>query len=122
MTLMLIGIAGGLGAMARYLIDKNLFTNSAFPFSTFLINCLGSFLIGVVYVLFLEKNLITKEMSVYLSVGFLGGFTTFSAYALQTLVLGKEAGLSQAAVYFVGTPVATLICVFAGLSLARVMI
>lgn len=118
MTLM-IGLAGGVGAICRYLLDKNFMTGTVFPASTFLINGLGSFLIGFVFVLGAERNLISRDMALILSTGFLGGFTTFSAYALQTLQLSKSGNLTLASIYFISSPILALVAAFLGLTLAR---
>ncbi len=121
MILLSIGLAGGLGAVFRYLIDQNLYSDSSFPVSTLSINCLGSFLIGILFVISTEKGL-SKEVALILGTGFLGGFTTFSAYALQTLNLAKDGNFSVAALYFVGSPLAALVAVFLGYGLGRMAV
>ena len=113
-----LACAGGLGALTRYLVDKSV-PVTLFPVSTFLINIVGSFLIGAIYVLGTEKGILPKEMAAVIATGFLGGFTTFSAYALQTVVLAENGQAAIAATYFVASPICSAIFAFGGIWLAR---
>jgi CrcB protein len=118
MIYLAVACAGGLGALSRYLIDKNV-PPTPFPLSTFLINIAGSFLIGAIYVLGTEKGILTKEMAAMIATGFIGGFTTFSAYALQTVVLAENGQAAIAAAYFVASPIVSALFAFGGIWLTR---
>lgn len=118
MIYLAVACAGGLGALARYLADKSV-PPTPFPLSTFLINIVGSFLIGVVYVLGTEKGLLTKDMAAVMAAGFLGGFTTFSAFALQTALLAESGQAALAATYFVASPIASALFAFGGIWITR---
>lgn len=74
---------------------------SSFPVGTLAINVLGSFLIGFFVILSLEKNILSVETKNYLTIGLLGGFTTFSAFSLETLLL-LEARQFLNAVFYIG--------------------
>lgn len=118
-----IAAFGAAGVLSRYSVDQWLGGRmTPFPVSTFLINALGSFLIGTVYVLASEKAMISRDASVALSVGFLGGFTTFSAYALQCAILLREGNWLTGLVYFSVSPVVALGAAFAGILAARAVV
>lgn len=84
-----IALAGVFGVLGRYIAAQSLtrWLGSAFPYSTIAINVAGSFLIGVVYVLGMERGILSEQAMRALMVGFLGGFTTFSAFSLETVRL-----------------------------------
>lgn len=116
MQLALVGIFGAVGVMSRYLID-GIFAQRFtifFPISTFAINCVGSFLIGILYALSLERALISQDLVVALGVGLLGGFTTFSAFSIQSLQLMQNRQYGTAVIYFIGSPLLGVIFAFLG--------
>ncbi len=108
--------------LGRYLIDGLMAqrVNFAFPISTFLINCVGSLLIGTLFALGQQKNLISHELLVALTVGLLGGFTTFSAFSIQALQLLQTKQYVLAITYFLGSPLLGLLFAFLGLFLGGV--
>lgn len=85
LNLLAIFLGGGIGAVSRYLISLNLAKNFEInlPVSTFLVNVIGSFVIGFLYILFIEKADITPAVKLVLTVGFCGGLTTFSTFSLE---------------------------------------
>lgn len=85
LNLLAIFLGGGIGAVSRYLISLNLAKNFEInlPISTFLVNVIGSFVIGFLYILFIEKADITSAVKLALTVGFCGGLTTFSTFSLE---------------------------------------
>jgi fluoride exporter len=100
MNWLLIFFGGGLGAVLRYLFTFFLgkTDGNSFPFNTFFVNILGCFLIGLVFSYFL-KTRITESVYIFLAVGVLGGFTTFSSFGLEFVQLLKNDHLSLAIVY-----------------------
>ncbi len=80
-----IFLGGGLGAVSRYLVGVNLARHFEInlPISTFLVNVVGSFIIGFLYFLFVEKADISPVVKLALTVGFCGGLTTFSTFSLE---------------------------------------
>lgn len=121
MKFLMIAFFGLVGIFSRYGI--NIFfikeTSGGLPVATFLINLLGSFLIGVVYVLGIERAAISDDLRVALMVGLLGGFTTFSAYSLETTVLIKNNQNLFALSYVLASTVFGVLLTFGGIFLTR---
>jgi len=88
----MIGSGGFLGSISRYLISRyfqNIFL-SAFPWGTFIVNITGCLLIGILYGIFSRSGYLSPEWRLFLTVGFCGGFTTFSTFANENFLLMKE--------------------------------
>jgi CrcB protein len=99
--LLIAGSGGFLGTVVRFLASRyfqNLFLSS-FPFGTFIVNMTGCLLIGIFYGLSEKGNLLTPELRIFLTVGFCGGFTTFSAFAGENLSLLKDGNILYFALY-----------------------
>lgn len=84
--LLLIGLAGGLGALARYGLSGLVLrvAGAGLPYGTMVVNALGCFLFGVVWALAAERMMMSAEMRTILLVGFLGSFTTFSTFIFES--------------------------------------
>lgn len=88
-----VGIGGFFGCVFRYLVSilaVRIFDESALPWGTFIVNILGCFFIGLLGTLAENSQMISPPMQLVLIVGFLGGFTTYSAFGWQTLTLFRE--------------------------------
>ena len=115
-VLAVVGLGGGLGALGRYGISLLLPTTPGhFPLGTFVINVLGCFLIGVLMVRWGQRPLLRP----FLGVGILGGFTTFSTYAVETRALMTPGEVPLAMLYLFGTLAAAMLAVLAGVALMR---
>src|SRR5674476_1586926 len=92
-----VGLAAGLGATGRYLLDQLIqgWHDSVFPWGTFAINITGSLLLGLVTGLALHHGLAHRP-TVVLSAGFTGGYTTWSTWAWESLVLAEDGSLLEA--------------------------
>lgn len=121
MKLLSIFIGAGLGALLRYGIATQLYSRieSAFPWGTFTVNVLGCFLIGVLW-----AWLKTGEHPYYylLATGFLGGFTTFSAFGLESMVLWQKGHYQVLVAYVLLSNIAGLAAVYGGNMLTRHLI
>ena len=121
MRMIYLAAFGVLGVFCRYGVGL-LVTRLApgpFPAATLLINLAGSFLIGVVYVLGMERSTLSEPLRLALAVGFLGGFTTFSAYALEITRLLENGRPGLAALYLAASTVGGVAAASLGLLVAR---
>ena len=92
MTLASIAVGGAVGSVLRYLIQEQCIQwwGTKFPYGTLLVNAVGSLLIGVLSIVLMERWVVADEIRIALFVGLLGGFTTFSAFSLETLHLIQQ--------------------------------
>lgn len=115
-----IALGGALGAVCRFGIQQWIPTKN-YPWSTFLINILGSFIIGCLAAKGLESNFWNKEGKWLGMIGFCGGFTTFSSFALENLQLLKQGNTSLALIYILTSCVLCIIFAFFGYTLVQKM-
>lgn len=121
-VLVVIALGGGFGALARYGLAELLPTQPGrFPWGTFTVNVIGCFLIGVLMVLITEVWSAHRLVRPFLGVGFLGSFTTFSTYAVETRGLLQPGSVGLAFAYLAGTLICALLVVIAGVGLTRTM-
>ncbi len=118
--LLLVGLGGALGAIFRYLLGSTVHAlwEGAIPLGTLLVNVIGSFAIGIVFVM-LERQLIHPDWRSVLMVGFLGAFTTFSTFSLETINLIEQGLYSHAGAYVLVSTLACVTMAGAGIYLAR---
>lgn len=96
-----VALGGALGAVARYGLSTWLYNpEQRIPWGTLTANVVGSFLMGVLFVVILERAKLPPEMRLFLMTGFLGAFTTFSAFSLESVALIHE-GHVMAAIFYV---------------------
>ncbi|MCX7889907.1 MAG: fluoride efflux transporter CrcB [Rhodobacteraceae bacterium] len=118
-NLIQVALGGALGASLRYLSNvasMRLFGPS-FPWATVFVNVLGSFLMGVLAVTLAHKG--GTRFAPFLMTGILGGFTTFSAFSLDTLTLWERGQVVPAALYVAASVALSLAAIVAGLAAAR---
>ena len=116
-----IATGGALGSVLRFAAVAY-FTpllNYRFPLGTFIVNMLGSLLIGVAYVILVEKAVLSAEWRLFFITGVLGGFTTFSAFSLEILQLWQEGHVFNAIAYAGSSVVLGLLMAFAGMALTQ---
>lgn len=121
--LIYIGLAGLAGTLCRYSVSALIARRygEAFPWGTLFVNLSGCFLAGLLFYLMHERDAVGEPWRTVLMVGFLGGFTTFSSYGLQTFALLREGQFAFAALNVVASNLAGLAMVWAGYSLARLV-
>ena len=118
-----VAVGGALGAMARYAVSIWVFNYSSdkFPYATLSVNVLGSFMMGILFVIIVERAALPAEMRSLLMVGFLGAFTTFSTFSLDALSLWQNGHLFVALVYVLVTVVLCLVAISSSIWLARLL-
>jgi len=117
--LLLLG-GGALGTLFRYFISglPYKYTDSVFPWGTLLVNVGGAFLIGLIWGIFEERG-ISPHLRTLIFIGFLGGFTTFSTFALETMNLFKEGAIKLAFVNILANNILCIVLVFGGFFIAK---
>lgn len=110
-----------LGANLRFLVSlwASQQFGVGFPYGTLLVNVVGCFIIGLFYGLGETRITITPELRLFMAIGFLGAFTTFSSFGNETVNLIRSGDLWLAMLNVVGNNVLGLLAVFGGLALAR---
>lgn len=123
MTVLLVGIGGFLGAVARYLIDGYVsrITGGTFPYGTLLINITGSFFLGVLFALAVERDALSAEIRAPVMIGFIGAYTTFSTLMLESWRLVEDGAIGAAIANLGGSVVIGLAAVFLGLLVGRLI-
>jgi CrcB protein len=121
MKIMLIGLAGLFGTLSRYWLAGVVARRygETFPAGTLLVNVCGCFLAGLLFHLMQQRSQVNQALQTIVMVGFLGGFTTFSAYGLQTFTLLRDGEIALAALYLLASNLAGLLMVWAGYSVAK---
>lgn len=119
--LLLVGCGGFLGSMSRYLCQQVAIKHLplAFPYGTFLVNILGSFLIGIIYGLSERGGWLTPEWRFFLATGFCGGFTTFSTFSFESLTLMREGNYLNLGLYVALSVILGLAAAFLGLNISK---
>lgn len=116
--LLIIALSGGLGTLLRYGALTWVGTKN-FPWGTLTVNVVGSFIMGVVFVLITEKGLINPAFKPYVMTAFLGAFTTFSTFSLDTFQLIESGQISSALLYILGSVVLCVLVLVVGIAGAR---
>jgi CrcB protein len=120
--IILIGIGGMAGSIARYLTGTYVsrFFPSHFPYGTFAVNMTGCLVIGVVFGLSDRYHWFTDDWRIFLATGFCGGYTTFSAFAIENVQLLQHSNYFTFALYSIASFTLGLLAVFIGLSLVKI--
>jgi CrcB protein len=122
-TLLLVGAGGFFGAVARYLVDGwvSRLTGAGFPWGTLTINLTGSFLLGLLFAMTIDRGLLPAEIRAPVMIGFIGAYTTFSTWMLESWRLVESGEVLAAAGNIVGSVALGLVAVFLGLLVGRLV-
>jgi CrcB protein len=120
-NILLVGLGGGLGSMLRYLCQKWLYQLAPhpFPWGTFAVNLTGCFLIGLFWGITFKSFAVNEGWKLFLMTGICGGFTTFSAFTLESIGLLREQKTGLFFSYIIGSVVLGLIATYAGMKIIR---
>lgn len=123
MTYLLVFLGGGIGSTLRHIINLLCarMLGTGFPYSTFMINISGSLVMGLLAGYLAFRGEASQSWRLFLMTGVLGGYTTFSAFSLDTAVLYERGELGLAALYVAGSVALSIAGVFAGLAIVRQM-
>jgi len=117
-----VAIGGALGAMGRYAMSTWVFQiNHRFPWATLTVNVLGSFVMGILFVVIVERGALSMEMRSLLMIGFLGAFTTFSTFSLDALGLWQNGHLFLALLYVLASVALCLLAITSSIWLTRLV-
>jgi len=121
--ILLVGTGGFLGTVARFLTSRyfSAYFPSSFPYGTFVVNVVGCFLIGLIYGISEKGNFMSTEWRLILTVGFCGGFTTFSAFAAENMAMLRDNELFNFFLYTGSSIFIGLLATFVGIMLIKIL-
>lgn len=118
--ILLVFFGGGLGSVLRFIISKFLNTSeNGIPYGTFIVNVIGSFLIGIILGLAAKNESLSHSQTLLLATGFCGGFTTFSTFAYENHVFLKSGDFTSFALYTIVSFALGFLAVFGGMYLVK---
>ncbi|MEM5473136.1 fluoride efflux transporter CrcB [Hoeflea sp. AS60] len=120
-ALVLVFVGGGLGAVSRHITAMAVVRalGTAFPWGTMVVNIVGSLVMGLLIAWLARRSSGDADLRLLLATGFLGGFTTFSAFSLDAVTLYERGALTAAAAYVIASVTVSILALFGGLWLAR---
>lgn len=121
MNILLIALGGGIGAVMRYILTGKVteIAGFGFPYGTMAVNIIGSLAMGLL-IGYMARNIPTNiEAQEFLAVGVLGGFTTFSAFSLDSINMLQRGQITEATLYIAGSVILSLLALIGGLLLIR---
>lgn len=112
----LIFLGGGLGSVLRFLISQyiSIKIESGIPWGTFVVNILGSLLLGAIIGFFHKMNLSSSQYVVFFTLGFCGGFTTFSTFTMENMLLLKNGDWTLVFIYSLTSVIIGILAAFGG--------
>lgn len=123
-NILFVGVAGFAGTLARFWLSGHVGARFgvAFPWGTLAVNVIGCSLAGALFFMAHERLMLGEPWRAALLVGFLGGFTTFSAFGLQTFALLREGYVAHALLNVAASNLLGLLMVWAGFALAKTLL
>lgn len=121
MPIVLIAVGGAAGAVARYFVDTTISQRwpSAFPWGTLAVNLSGSLVLGVLFALTVERGVLPASSRAPVMIGFIGAYTTFSTFMLESWRLVEDGAVGLAVANIVGSCLLGLVAVFIGVAIGR---
>ncbi len=123
MNVFLVFLGGGIGATARYGLQGVVYklTGTVFPYGTLVVNVLGSFIIGFLLTFFEERFIVNPSLRVFLTIGILGGFTTFSSFSYETMALLRDGSYLLGTANILGSIVMCLGATWVGMIIGKLL-
>jgi CrcB protein len=123
LNIVLVFLGGGLGAMARYGMQGVVYRwmGAAFPYGTLVVNIVGSFLIGALMSASESRFLLNPSLRIFLAIGILGGFTTFSSFSFETVSMIRDGEYLFAAMNVGASIALCLFFTYVGTLVARIL-
>jgi len=120
-TLLIVGLGGGIGSVFRYLTSvwTQKLVQSAFPWATFIVNVLGCLIIGILVGFFTKQQIENSDLKLLFVTGFCGGFTTFSAFALENMKLFQTENSLLALLYIALSVILGVFAVWTGMMITK---
>jgi CrcB protein len=121
MIILAVALGGGVGAVIRFFVASTIQSAAwpGYPWGIFVVNITGGFAMGLIVELSALRMQLTPEMRAFLTTGVLGGYTTFSTFSLDSVLLIERGNYGSAAIYIVGSTLLSILALFAGLWLVR---
>jgi CrcB protein len=118
---LVVFVGGGLGAALRHGVNRAslAYFGPDFPYGTLFVNVVGGLLMGVFAELFLVKGGGSQEFRLFLTTGFLGGFTTFSAFSLDAALMWQRSDFTALMTYVVSSALLSIVALFLGMGAVR---
>jgi CrcB protein len=116
-----IAAGGSIGAVMRFFVSTGIYSwlGKDFPYGTLAVNVIGSLLMGLLYELFLQRLSVSPEVRALLLVGFLGAFTTFSTFSIETINLIEQGDVLKAITTVLASVILCVLAAWVGLQIAR---
>ncbi|MEE4291498.1 MAG: fluoride efflux transporter CrcB [Cycloclasticus sp.] len=116
-----IAAGGSIGAVMRFFVSTGIYSwlGKDFPYGTLAVNVIGSLLMGLLYELFLQRLSVSPEVRALLLVGFLGAFTTFSTFSIETINLIEQGDVLKAITNVLASVILCVLAAWIGLQIAR---
>jgi fluoride exporter len=120
---LMVAMGGAIGSMLRYWVSGSVADRlgTRFPYGTFAVNCTGSFLIGLIITLISQRANVNPNWRYLIGVGFIGGYTTFSAFAYETFESMQDGKMLVASLNVLLSVAVGLLCIWLGVAAARAM-
>lgn len=122
-NILLVAVGGAIGSVARYLVGlwATRLAGPNFPWGTLTVNVVGAFAIGLLVEMVARRFDASTEIRAFIVTGILGGFTTWSSFTLDTMVLFERGEIGLSALYLLASLLVSFAAIFAGLALGRAL-
>jgi len=123
LNILLVAVGGAIGSIGRYLVGlwATRLAGPNFPWATLTVNIVGAFAIGLFVEMIARRFDASAEMRVFIVTGIIGGFTTWSSFTLDAVVLFERGALGLSALYLLASLLVSFAAIFAGLALGRAL-